>query len=63
MSSLGDVLSELVFLKRFADRGRGRAPSRNATFWNFVKKKVVLIPLDHISPMVGTSPLMKLTFS
>ena len=59
MSSLGDVLSKLVSLKRFADGGRGRAPSRNATFWNFMKKKVVLIPLDHISPLVGTSPLIR----
>ena len=32
----------------------GRAPSRWAIFWNFLEKKAILMPLDHISHVFRT---------
>ena len=58
MPKLEDVLSKLLLLKRITEGvpsrrrllGPGRkAPSRWAIFVIFLQKRVILIPLDHIS--------------
>ena len=49
------VTNENLFIQTYHRRGFGDvAPSRWAIFWNFVEKKAILMPLDHISHVFRT---------
>ena len=68
MCNLGNVLKKLVQLERITDGGLraysqspeamgvwGRSPQPLGDFlYNFLKKKAILLPLDHISNVFRT---------